>query len=222
MYTSPLIVDGVLYGLSPKLVAFALNAASGEELWRFEPDHKGAPQRGLMWWQKGDSSRLFYTAERHLIALNPSTGQLIEGFGDKGKLDLKPIGETGYLSVTVPGIVFEDLIVLGFSTMESEGAQPGAISAYSAIDGHLVWRFNSIPKPGEPGSETWDEVALEKAGGANNDLGRGAWATVCSHRLCDTGLLRRGTSGRQLVCQQLAGARCSDRPTPLVFSSHAA
>ncbi len=171
MYTSPLIVDGVLYGLSPKLVAFALNAATGEELWRFEPDHKGAPQRGLMWWQKGDSSRLFYTAERHLIALNPSTGQLIEGFGDKGKLNLKPIGETGYLSVTVPGIVFEDLIVLGFSTMESEGAQPGAISAYSAIDGHLVWRFNSIPKPGEPGSETWDEVALEKAGGANNWTG---------------------------------------------------
>ncbi|MGE4629761.1 MAG: hypothetical protein AAEC86_04890, partial [Pseudohongiellaceae bacterium] len=48
MYTSPLVVDGVLYGLSPKLVAFSLNAATGEERWRYDPSGQGAAQRGLM------------------------------------------------------------------------------------------------------------------------------------------------------------------------------
>ena len=60
MYTSPLIVDGVLYGLSPRLVAFALDAATGNELWRHDPDAGGPAQRGLMWWQDDDRARLFY------------------------------------------------------------------------------------------------------------------------------------------------------------------
>ena len=53
MYTSPIIVDGILYGLSPKLVAFALNAATGEELWRYDTGGPGASQRGMMWWAAG-------------------------------------------------------------------------------------------------------------------------------------------------------------------------
>ena len=62
MYTSPLIVDGVLYGLSPRLVAFALNAATGEELWRYDADLGQTHQRGLMWCEWGADRRLFYTA----------------------------------------------------------------------------------------------------------------------------------------------------------------
>ncbi len=171
MYTSPLIIDGVLYGLSPRLVAFALDAATGEELWRHDPDLGGAAQRGLMWWQDDDQSRLFYTAGRELIALDPSTGQPVEGFAEDGRLDLTPSEGSGPLTVTVPGIIFEDLIVLGFSTGEGERAHAGAVRAYSAITGDLVWRFNSLPRPGEMGSETWADGALEQAGGANNWTG---------------------------------------------------
>ncbi len=168
MYTSPLVIDGVLYGLSPKLVAFALNAATGVELWRFDPDFDGAAQRGLMWWEHDGDTRLFYTAGRELLALNPSDGTPIESFGDHGRLDLTPGGDrTGSLSVTVPGIVFEDLIILGFSTSESANAFPGSVRAFSALDGELVWQFNTIPAPGEPGSETWADGSLERAGGAN-------------------------------------------------------
>ncbi len=168
MYTSPLVIDGVLYGLSPKLVAFALNAATGVELWRFDPDLDGAAQRGLMWWEHDGDTRLFYTAGRELLALNPSDGTPIESFGDHGRLDLTPGGDrTGSLSVTVPGIVFEDLIILGFSTSESANAFPGSVRAFSALDGELVWQFNTIPAPGEPGSETWADGSLERAGGAN-------------------------------------------------------
>ena len=168
MYTSPLVIDGVLYGLSPRLVAFALSAATGEELWRFEPGGNGAAQRGLMWWEHDGGARLFYTAGRELLALDASDGTPIEGFGDNGRLDLTPSGDrTGSLSVTVPGVVFENLIILGFSTSESAGAFPGSVRAFSALDGALVWQFNAIPAPGDPGSETWADGALAQAGGAN-------------------------------------------------------
>ncbi len=168
MYTSPLVIDGVLYGLSPRLVAFALNAATGEEFWRFEPGGNGAAQRGLMWWEHDGDTRLFYTAGRELLALNPSDGTPIEGFGDNGRLDLTPSGRKGrYLAVTVPGIVFEDKIILGFSTTEDGDAFPGSVRAWSAVDGELVWQFDTIPAPGSPGSETWAEGSYGSAGGAN-------------------------------------------------------
>ena len=167
MYTNPLVVDGVLYGLSPRLVAFALNAATGEELWRYDADWGQTHQRGLMWWEWGAETRLFYTAGRHLIALDPADGRPVPAFGDNGALDLMPDGRSGPLTVTVPGIVFEDLIVLGFTTSEDRNALPGSISAYSAIDGSLVWRFHSIPRPDDLAANTWADGALETGGGAN-------------------------------------------------------
>ena len=176
MYTSPLVVDGVLYGLSPRLVAFALNAATGEELWRYDPGIEGAAQRGLMWWERetdgGTAARLFFTGNDALVALDPAAGQPVIDFGQNGVVDLSAtVEEDGPLRVTVPGIVFEDLIVMGFSTSEAADALPGAISAYSAIDGSLVWRHQNVPRPGEPGSETWADGSLEAAGGANTWTG---------------------------------------------------
>ena len=168
MYTSPLVIDGVLYGLSPQLVAFALNAATGEELWRFDPDVPGAAQRGLMWWEPDDDARLFYTAGRELIAIDPTNGTAVTGFGTNGRVDLTPSGNReGYIAVTVPGVVFEDLLILGFSTTEDTDAYPGAVRAFSAVDGSLVWQFDTIPAPGAPGAETWAEGSLQRAGGAN-------------------------------------------------------
>ena len=168
LYTSPLVINGVLYGLSPRLDAFALNAATGDELWRFEPGLNGAAQRGLMWWERGGETRIFYTAGSTLIALDPSSGTPVHSFGRNGRLDLTPRGDrTGYIGVTVPGIVFEDTLILGFSTTEGTDAFPGSIRALSALDGSLVWQFDTIPAPGAPGSETWADGALEAAGGAN-------------------------------------------------------
>ena len=168
MYTSPIVIDGVLYGLSPKLVAFALNAATGEELWRSDLGLNGAAQRGLMWWEGNGQKRLFFTAGRELLALRAVDGEPVESFGDQGRIDLTPLGgKEGYIGVTVPGIVFEDKIILGFSTTEDANAFPGSIRAWSAEDGELVWKFDTIPAPGAPGSETWAEGSLATAGGAN-------------------------------------------------------
>ena len=167
MYASPLVIDGVLYGLSPQLVAFAVNAATGEERWRYNPGVGGA-QRGLMWWSGPDGPRLFYTAGRWLIAVDARNGTAVEEFGDRGRLDLRPDnGRTGAFSVTVPGVVFEDRLILGFSTSEDADSHPGSVRAFSAVDGALVWQHDNIPAPGAPGSETWADGALEEAGGAN-------------------------------------------------------
>jgi len=168
MYTSPLVVDGVFYGLSPSLVAFALNAASGEEIWRAELGLAPGMQRGLMWWQKNGDQRIFFTARRELLALNAADGSLVQSFGTGGRLDITPEDDRGgHFAVTVPGVVFEDMIMLGFSTSEWADSFPGSIRAFSAVDGRLVWQFDTVPAAGAPGSETWAEGALAKAGGAN-------------------------------------------------------
>ncbi len=168
MYASPLVIDGVLYGLSPRLVAFAVNAATGEELWRSDQGLSGDAQRGLMWWEKGDDRRLFFTHGKDLLALNAENGRPVQSFGESGRLDLTPkIARRGNIRVTVPGVVYEDLLILGFTTSESEDAFPGSVRAFSAIDGKPVWQFDTIPAPGDPGSETWAEGSLEHAGGAN-------------------------------------------------------
>ena len=169
MYTSPLVISGVLYGLSPKLVPFALNAATGEEIWRTDLELAGGAQRGLMWWENGDDRRILFAAGRELIALNAADGQLVPTFGEDGRLDMRPTEHDrgGHFALTAPGVVFEDKIITGFSTSEWADSFPGSIRAFSAIDGELVWQFDTIPAPGAPGSETWAEGSLEKAGGGN-------------------------------------------------------
>ena len=90
MYTSPIVIDGILYGLSPSLDIFALNAATGEELWRNELGLSGGAQRGLMWWHKEEDRRILFAAGKELIAIDADTGDLISSFGDQGKLDMTP------------------------------------------------------------------------------------------------------------------------------------
>ena len=168
MYTSPLVKGGVLYGLSPKLDAFALNAATGEELWRSDLGLPGNAQRGLMWWEKGEDKRIYFTHGKELIALHAAHGQPVESFGDGGRLDLTPQDHRGgVIYVSVPGVVFEDKLIFGFSTNEDARAFPGSVRAFSAASGSLIWQFDTIPAPGDPGSETWAEGSLEHAGGAN-------------------------------------------------------
>ena len=168
MYTSPLVKDGVLYGLSPSLNVFALNAVNGKELWRNELALSGRAQRGLMWWSKGSDRRILFTAGRELVAVDAATGDLISSFGDQGRLDMTPSLEgRGGIDVTVPGVIYQDTVILGFSTSEDSLAFPGMIRAFNVLDGSLMWTFHSIPRPGDPGADTWKTGALETAGGAN-------------------------------------------------------
>jgi quinoprotein glucose dehydrogenase len=177
---NPLVIDGVLYGSSPKLKIFALDAASGEELWRFDPFDDAfalfgaGVNRGLAYWADGDDRRILYAAGAALFALDAGTGRPIPSFGQAGRVDLKEgLGRdvsNYFISANTPGVVYEDLYILGMRVSESTGAAPGHIRAYNVRTGAMEWIFHTIPHPGEFGYETWPEDAYSRIGGAN------AWA----------------------------------------------
>jgi quinoprotein glucose dehydrogenase len=174
---NPLVIDGVLYGTSPQLVLFALDAATGRELWRFNPASGAASgpsglNRGLAWWQAGTERRLMFSAGHFLYAVDPATGKLFGTFGDHGRIDLLDgldRDTTGlYLAANTPGAVFRDLIIMPMRVGEGPGAAaPGHIRAYDVRTGQRRWIFHTIPFPGEPGYETWPADAWKTSGAAN-------------------------------------------------------
>jgi quinoprotein glucose dehydrogenase len=177
MQANPIVVDGVLYATTPKLHVFALNAATGEELWRFDPNNGQPPaarfrHRGVV--VTGD--RVIFNYRNRLYALDKTTGTPITTFGDSGWVDLReglgrPV-EGLSVSASTPGVVFEDLYIIGSSVPEALPSAPGDIRAYDVTTGALRWSFHTIPHPGEPGYETWPPDAWKVAGGAN------AWSGV--------------------------------------------
>ncbi|HEY7235033.1 MAG TPA: pyrroloquinoline quinone-dependent dehydrogenase [Gemmatimonadaceae bacterium] len=177
MQTNPIVVDGVLYGTSPKLRVFALDAASGKELWSFDPQNGAAPtsrirHRGVV--VTGD--RVIFNYRNRLYALDKRTGRPIPTFGDSGWVDLRagldrPVRGLS-VSASTPGVVFENLLIMGSTVPEALPSAPGDIRAYDVTSGALRWSFHTIPHPGEPGYETWPPDAWKIAGGVN------AWSGV--------------------------------------------
>ena len=190
--TNPLIVDGLLYGASPTVDVFALNAQTGKEIWRFDPAQadsaqadtaSGADQaeqflgvsRGLAYWSSGKDRRLFFARGPTLYALNARTGQPITSFGRGGRIDLREgLGRDVsdlYVGATTPGVVYKDLLIQGIRVPEGVDSAPGHIRAYDVRTGRIAWTFHTIPQPGEYGYETWPPEAWKHIGGANNWAG---------------------------------------------------
>lgn len=186
---NPIMVDGVLYGVSPKLKLFALDAATGQQKWIFDPvtDSLGEVKgfgyfmmnvcRGVAYYTDGkDDKRIFYSASSKLFCIDVNTGKPVPSFGDKGSIDLhNDLGMDAsnlYIASTTPGIIYKDMIIIGARVSEEMPAAPGHIRAYDVHTGKLRWRFNTIPQPGEPGFETWDDsTAYKHVGGANSWAG---------------------------------------------------
>jgi quinoprotein glucose dehydrogenase len=175
---NPLIVAGVLYGTSPESVLFALDAATGKELWRFNPlrgggDHQAlGVNRGVAYLADGADKRILYSAGATLFAVNAADGKIIPSFGDAGRVNLKTgLGRDAdqlYVIATTPGIVFGDLLIMGSRVAEGPGpSAPGHIRAYDIRTGKQTWIFHTIPQPGEYGHETWPADAWKFSGGAN-------------------------------------------------------
>ncbi len=177
---NPLIVAGTLYGTNPELKAFALNAKTGEEQWVFDPavfsdELLGmGTNRGLSYWSDGGRRRIYYPAGPYLYAIDASNGRPVSGFGSGGRVDLHTgLGEAAqeqFVISTSPGIIFEDLIIMGGRVSEDLGAAPGYIRAFDIHTGALRWTFKTLPDPGEAGAETWPNTRSPLIGGAN------AWA----------------------------------------------
>ena len=169
---NPLIIDGVLYATSPQSKLVALDAATGRELWRYEPADANGVNRGLAWWSEGDDRRILFGSGQWLHAINARTGKLIENFGVHGRVDLSEGLDRDVRGLAIqantPGVVFRNLIIMGMRVGEGPGpAAPGHIRAFDVRSGKMVWFFHTIPHPGEPGYETWPTDAWQRTGGVN-------------------------------------------------------
>jgi quinoprotein glucose dehydrogenase len=177
MQSNPVVVDGVLYATTPTLKVIALDAATGREIWKFDPSG-GAPS-GARFRHRGvtvHNDRVFVTYRNWLYALDKKTGQPIQTFGADGRVDLREgLGmapERASVSASTPGQVFEDMLILGSSVPETLPGTPGHIRAFDVTTGTLRWIFHTIPQPGEFAYDTWPPEAHKLIGGAN------AWAGV--------------------------------------------
>ena len=179
---NPLIIDGTFYGTGGNKMLFALDAATGELRWRFDPYeiehganapnvHRTWVNRGVHYWSDGENERIIYSSQHLLCAIDAETGRLISSFGDGGVVDLRKglgrdVDDLAY-APTTPGVIYEDMLILGSRVTEALPAAPGHIRAFDIRTGEQLWRFNTIPHPGEFGYETWPEDAYLRAGGAN-------------------------------------------------------
>jgi quinoprotein glucose dehydrogenase len=183
---NPIVVEGVMYITTPKLHVVALDAASGKQIWMFDPLNGRRPthkNRGLTYWTDGKQARIFHSAEHELMSIDANTGKLDPSFGHGGRVDMRtaydrPVSEI-VLTLRSPGVVYRDLLIVGSTVSEWLPSTPGDIRAYDVRTGKVRWTFHTIPHPGEPGYETWPPGAWKTSGGANNwggmavDLKRG-------------------------------------------------
>lgn len=172
--SNPIIVDGIMYANSGKQWVYALDAQTGKQLWAFNALAEGAPtaaSRGVTYWASGNDKRILYSAGNYLMAIDAKTGKLIPTFGDAGRVNLN-VGvrdDPSKISVTLttPGSIFKDLIIIGSRLPDFYGAAPGYIRAYNCKTGKLAWTFHTIPHPGEVGYDSWPKDAYKYAGGVN-------------------------------------------------------
>ncbi len=176
-----IIVGGMLYGVTASNQLFALDAATGNERWRFAESggtSSLSTNRGVVYWRSskpGDTTpaRILYAYGSSLYAINASTGKPIGDFGSNGHISLKsglgPTAEHKFVISNTPGTLFEDLIVMPLRLSEGADAAPGAIQAFNVRTGKLAWVFHTIPRPGEYGYESWPKNAYKNTdvGGAN-------------------------------------------------------
>src|SRR5215471_225394 len=180
--TTPLMIDGVLYAYTPKQEVMALDAATGALRWTFDsqrdfPSEKVASraERGLAYWHNGNEKRIFAGISSYVYAVDPATGKVIRSFGEGGRIDLRENlrgdAKLQSVSITSPGVIYKDVLILGDATPEALPAPPGDIRAYDVRTGRSRWTFHTIPHPEEFGYETWPKNAWTYSGSANNGTG---------------------------------------------------
>ncbi|MEO8681057.1 MAG: PQQ-binding-like beta-propeller repeat protein [Vicinamibacterales bacterium] len=196
---TPLMVKGVVYATAgSRRAVVALDARSGEQLWVFNAIREGiraggAPRqlsgRGLSYWTdgKGDDRILYVTTGYRLVALHAKNGTPVATFGRDGIVDLKvgavfgrgqPIDlESGEIGLHSTPTVINDMILVGSSfkegmTVKTHNNTKGLARAFDVRTGKLIWTFNTIPKPGEFGGDSWENESWAQNGNT------GVWAQM--------------------------------------------
>ena len=161
---NPIVVEDWLYTTTPTLDVVALEAATGELIWRYTPWKDkigGGYNRGVAYWSSEDGAdrRLFYTVGNELICLDAWTGKPVISFAEKGRRSMAkgliPEHEErgGVVSPASP-VIFENLVVVAGM---GDWRVPGNVSAYDVMTGKRVWIFHNIPHPGEVGHDSWGD-----------------------------------------------------------------
>jgi quinoprotein glucose dehydrogenase len=168
----PIVVRGVMYTAAANGV-FALEPETGKQIWHYPATRVAL--RGLAYWP-GDKStrpRVYCGVQGGMIALDAATGKPAPGFANEGLLDLRQsvLGDLpdARISLTSPPTVYKNLVITGSANGEGAPTQGayGDIRAWDASTGKLVWSFHTVPRPGEPGSETWPTDGWKNRSGAN-------------------------------------------------------
>ena len=196
---TPLMAGGVLYATGgTRRAVVALDAATGELLWLHREDEgeraAASPRRlsgrGLAYWTDGDEARILYvTIGFRLVALDAATGARVAGFGRDGAVDLKTaafVGDgrridpaTGAIGSNATPTVARDVVIVGGTF--ADGAAPpthnhikGLVQAFDIRTGKRLWTFNTVPRPGEFGADTW----LSDSWGSNGN--NGVWTQIAA------------------------------------------
>ncbi|NBB20678.1 PQQ-binding-like beta-propeller repeat protein [Runella sp. CRIBMP] len=181
MQCNPIIVDGILYGVSANTQVFALDAANGNPIWKSKvTETEGTTSRGVTYWREGQEKIIFFGAGKWLYAFDALRGKPIASFGQNGRINLKEglerPGADEYVVANTPNVIFKNLLIVGVRVSESETALLGDIRAYDVRTGKKVWTFRTIPQMGELGADTWPANSRQNIGGAN------AWAGMAIDR----------------------------------------
>jgi len=195
---TPLAINGVLYSTGgTRRSVVALDGKTGELIWShsYREGQRAAvaPRqlsgRGVAYWTdgRGDERILYVTTGYRLIALNAKTGSMIGSFGTNGVVDLKatavfgnrqPIDlETGEIGVHSTPTVVGDVAIIGSSfregaTVKTHNNTKGLVRAFDVKTGKLIWTFNTIPRPGEYGNDTWENDSWAQNGNV------GVWTQI--------------------------------------------
>jgi quinoprotein glucose dehydrogenase len=170
------MVSGKLFMPTPYGTVIALNPETGEELWTYKLDHGRPAGRGVAYWHGDDKtppSILFGTSDGRLFSVNAETGKPTSGFGIDGAVDIKSdilngFPKTTQFDVTSPVAIYKDLAIVGAQIQESPGTgASGDPRAFDVHTGKQVWRFHSVPQPGEVGNDTWEGTSWKNRSGTN-------------------------------------------------------
>jgi quinoprotein glucose dehydrogenase len=172
---TPLMVNGVLYTVTPLGMVAALDPGTGKQQWVYDPRSYDAPKphsvgwtvRGISYWSDGSRERIFHaTTDAYLISIDAKTGKPDPAFGRDGKIDLtEGIPRNPIRSVNYAGrrpMVAGNVIVVGShirtaTAGKEEETPPGDVKAFDARTGKLLWTFHIVPHEDEFGYETWLE-----------------------------------------------------------------